>query len=334
MVSIIIVNLNGCEYLKVCFQSLSSLTFNNHEIILVDNASSDDSVEFVKKDYPEIKIIENKENLGFAEANNIGAKETKGEYLLFLNNDTKVKPDFLNKLVSRMEEDFTIGVCQGKLLIMDNPKKFEAIGAYLTFTGFLKHIGLNEIDRDQYNQEREIFSSRGACMLIRRNIFERIGGFDKDFFAYFEESDVAWRVWLAGYRIIYIPQSVIYHKMGATTQNLAFSFIQYHSYKNRICSLIKNPELKNLFFLLPFHLFLCLTLVFVSLLCLKDGRAGAILKAIVWNIKHLRATLQKRRFVQSQIRKVRDREIFSRVGVRIPFTQFWGSMKWFVNKGW
>lgn len=338
LVSIIIVNLNGCRHLKICLKSLQSMIFKDYEVILVDNASSDSSVAFVRKNYPSVKIIENKENLGFAEANNIGAKEAKGEHLLFLNNDTKTKPDFIDKLVSRMEEDSTIGMCQGKLLLMDEPDRLDVLGGYLTFSGFLKHIGLNlgdyEIDRGQHNQEKEVFSPRGACMLIRRNLFEKLGGFDKDFFAYFEETDLAWRVWLAGYRIVYIPRSVIYHKVGATTQNLSFSFIQYHSYKNRICSLIKNLELKNLFLLLSFHLFLCFASILFSLFCLKIKWAGAILRAIGWNTRYLKATLRKRRFVQSQIRKVRDRDIFSRVGARIPLTQFWVSIKWFVKKGW
>ena len=171
-------------------------------------------------------------------------------------------------------------------------------------------------------------------MLIRHSLFKRIGGFDEDFFAYFEETDLAWRVWLAGYRVVFVPQSVIYHKVGATAQNLAFSFIQYHSYKNRICSLIKNLELKNLFLLLPFHLFLCFALILISLFCFRIKRAGARLRAIGWNIRHSGKTLEKRRFVQSQIRKVEDRDIFSRGGAKIPFTQFWGSMKWFVQRGW
>jgi len=334
LISAIIVNWNGKKHLSYCLSSLEKIDYPNFEVILVDNGSTDGSVEYVEKNFSQVKIIRNQKNLGFAEANNIGAKEARGEYLLFLNNDTRVIPNFLDKLVLRMEEDATIGMCQGKLLLMDEPGKLDVLGGYLTSTGFLKHIGLNGTDRGQYNQEREIFSPRGACMMIQHSLFERLGGFDKDFFAYFEETDLAWRVWLAGYRIVYIPQSVVYHKVGATTQSLSFSFIQYHSYKNRIRSLIKNLELKNLFLLLSFHIFLCLALVFISLLCLKPKRARAISRAIGWNIKHIKATLRKRRFVQSQIRKVRDKDVFSRVGAKIPFTQFWGSMKWFVKKGW
>lgn len=334
LVSIIVLNMNGKRYLENCMKSLSNISYPNYEMILVDNASTDDSVDFIRKNYPEVKIIKNKENLGFAEASNIGVKESKGEYLLFLNNDTKVEPDFLDKLVLRIEKDSTIGMCQSKLLLMDDPKRLDAVGSYFTPSGFLDHVGLGEEDRGQYDQEREIFSPKGACMIIRRSLFERLGGFDKDFFAYFEESDLAWRVWLAGYRIVYVPQSVIYHRVGATTQNLSFPFIQYHSYKNRICSLIKNLGRKKLFPLLSFHLFLCSALVLASLLCLKPKRAGAILRAMGWNISHIKTTLQKRRVAQSQVRKVRDKDIFSRVGAKIPFTQFWGSMKWFIKKGW
>lgn len=334
LVSIIVVNWNGKKHLSYCLSSLKRINYPKFEVILVDNNSNDGSVEFVRENFPKVKIIQNKTNLGFAEANNIGTRKAKGKHLLFLNNDTKIKPNFLDKLVSRMEEDSTIGMCQSKLLLMDEPTKLDVSGGYLTSTGFLKHIGLDEIDRGQYNQEKEIFSPRGACMLIRCDLVKRIGGFDKDFFAYFEETDLAWRVWLAGYRIVYIPRSVIYHKVGATTRNLSFSFIQYHSYKNRICSLIKNLELKNVFLLLTFHLFLCFVLALASLFYLKYKRARAILRAIGWNIRHLGATLRKRKVIQSQIRKVRDRDIFSRVGAKISFTQFWSSMKWFVKKGW
>lgn len=334
LVSIIIAHYNNLNYLTNCLESLRKVVFKDFEIIVVDNGSTDNSVKFIKERYDDVNLIENKVNLGFAEANNIGFLNSKGKYILFLNNDTRVEPDFLSSLVTRMKEDPTIGMCQSKLLLLDNPKRLDTIGTCFTSTGFLKHIGLDEEDRGQYNREREIFSPKGACMMIHRSLFERLGGFDKDFFAYFEESDLAWRVWLAGYRIIYIPQSVVYHRIGATTQYLSFLFIQYHSYKNRLCSLIKNLEQKNLVLLLPSHLSLCVALSLVSLVYLEPKRATAVLKAIGWNIRHLKATLRKRKVVQSQIRKVRDKDVFSRVGARIPFTQFWKFIKWFVKEGW
>ncbi len=332
LVSIIVVNYNGKRHLETCINSLQNIAYPRYEILLVDNASNDDSVDFVRNNFPQVKIIKNKANLGYAEANNIGAKESKGKYLVFLNNDIKAEPNFLNELITEMEKDSSIGMCQGKVFLMDNPKNLDSIGTYFTSAGFLRHIGLKEEDRGQYDQKREIFSPKGVCIVINRNLFEKIEGFDNDFFVYFEESDLAWKVWLAGYRVLYIPQSVIYHKVAATSLTFPFFFIQYHSYKNRMCSLVKNLEFKNLLLFLPFHFLLCFGLILVSLCCLEYKQANTILKAIGWNIRHLKLTLRKRRFVQSRIRKVRDRAIFSRVKAKIPFTQFVKLTKWFIKE--
>lgn len=333
LVSIIIPHHINLAQLEVCLASLKNLTYPNFEIILVDNNSATDLGQYVKQAYLNIKLVKNKENLGYAYANNIGAKYANGKYILFLNDDTKVKPDFLEPLIAKMENNPSIGIVQSKLLQMNEEKKFDIIGGYLTRIGFLRPICLEgEEDKGQYDKIEEIFSPRGASIMTNRDLFNELGGFDNDFFAYFEETDFAWRVWLAGYKVIFVPESVVYHKGGGTTQSLPFCFIQYHSFKNRICSLIKNLESKNLFLNLSLHLCLCFALVLVSSLCLKHKRVRVVLNAIYWNIKHFNTTLQKRRIIQYQIRKIRDRDIFFHVGARVPFIQFWHSTKWFINK--
>lgn len=322
LVSIIIVNWNGKKFLKKCFSSLEKINYPNYEIILVDNGSTDGSVEYIKKNFPQVKIIQNKENLGFAEANNIGYQQAKGKYILLLNNDTEVTPDFLNRLVTVLKSDEKIGVVQPKILLSSQPSKIETVGSYLTSTGFLYHFGWEkDAKKPKYNLRQEIFSARGACMLIKKEVVEKVGLFDKDFFAYFEETDFCWRTWLAGYKIIYVPNSVICHKGGGTASRISLPFIDYHSFKNRICTLIKNLELKNLLKILPLHLLLCLGISFFFFLKGELKHGFAILRGIGWNIKNLRKNWQKRRIVQRQIRKIPDKELLPKIKrkVRPPY---------------
>jgi GT2 family glycosyltransferase len=160
LVSIIIVNWNGRQYLSECFSSLKKQEYTDTEVIFVDNASTDDSVEFIRKHYPRTKIIENTKNLGFAGANNIGFHQAKGELVLFLNNDTRVTKTFLTELVRVVLSSPKIAGAQGKMLLMDQPERLDSVGAYLTRTGFLYHYGLAkkrlckvwEVDSDSYSQ--------------------------------------------------------------------------------------------------------------------------------------------------------------------------------------
>ena len=321
LVSIIIVNWNGKEYLTDCLNSLQNISYPNYEIILVDNASTDEYVEYVKDNFPEILIIKNKKNLGYAEANNKGVHKANGEYILFLNNDTTVKSDFITELVKVMESDPGIGVCQSKILLMDNPKRLDCVGAYLTLSGFLYHLGWGKLD--DYNKVIEVFSSKGACMLSKREVLDKVGLFDEDFFAYFEETDLCWRVWLAGYKILFVPSSIIYHKVGATSSRMPSSFIQFHSFKNRICSLIKNLETINLLKILPVHLLFCIGGIFIYLSKLEFKTSLAIVKAILWNIKNVGNTLKKRSLVQRKIRKISDVSIMPIIMKKADFRYYY-----------
>lgn len=331
LVSIIIVNWDGKDLLKTCLNSLRKQNYKKIEIILVDNASVDGSVEWVKKYFPKVKIIINEKNLGFAEANNIGYAEAIGEYILFLNNDTKVTKNFLSALLPVLKRK-NVGGVQSKILFMDDPKRLDGVGSFLTWTGFLYHRGIYAINSPVYNKEMDIFSPKGACMCFKKNILEKVlvDGeiFDKRYFAYFEETDLAHRVWLLGYKIIYVPESLIYHKYGATSQRLLKPFIEYHSYKNRVCSYIKNLSLKNLLLMLPVHLIICqgLSLIF---LVKKPPIFFSIEKALWWNLINFKETLLKRNIIQNKIRKLKDDIIFPEI-LRSP------GWKYFLShlKGW
>ena len=313
LVSIIIVNWNGKNFLPKCLSSLFTQDYKNFELIFVDNASIDGSVDYVHKNYSKAKVIVNKKNLGYAEGNNIGYKKAKGDYVLFLNNDTKVTKNFLTELVSVLESDSEIGGAQSKLLLMDSPSKLDCVGAYLTLTGFLYYYGIFKRNSSLYNSQIYLYTAKGASMIFKRNVLEKIKLkgrlLDERYFAYFEETDMCHRVWLAGYKIVFAPNSIIYHKMGGTSMKLNNTFVQYHSFKNRINCYIKNLGIWQLIKILPIHLLVC-EIYALSLLRYKPSLALSIQKSIMWNVLNLKETLKLRKIVQRKIRKQKDKEIF------------------------
>ena len=329
LVSIIIVNWNGLRWLPDCFGSLAAQNYQNYEIIFVDNASKDESVPWVKKNYPDTMIIVNKENLGFADANNVGFKKARGEYVLFLNNDTRVTKTFLTELVEVCKKDKTIAGVQSKILLMDSPDTHDSVGAFLTPTGFLYHYGFGQKNGKKYDKQIELYTAKGACMMFKKQVLDTvsIAGniFDPDYFAYFEESDMCHRVWLAGYRIVYAYQSVIYHKMGATSSSMNNAFIQYHSFKNRIRTYLKNYDAVNLLKILPVHLILCEGFAAVALLKGKFALSWAVQRAMFWNLVHLPATLRLRRIIQRKMRKRSDSELETHI-TRRPALRYYAGL--------
>lgn len=314
LVSIIIANWNGGEIFKTCLNSLNKLNYPNWELILVDNGSSDGSENFIVhyRQIKHYKLIRNKTNLGFAQANNQGYEISSGKYILLLNNDTKVEPDFLTKLICKIEQDSQIGVIQPKIALIDKLSYLDNVGAYLTLTGFLEHWGFMEKDGPEFSKEREIFSAKGACMLIRKKVINETGLFDRDFVSYMEETDFCWRVWLAGYKVVFYPKAKIYHKVGFSSKKQNQIFVNFHSFKNRLISLIKNLEVRNLLLIGSVHVFLILLLSFYYLFKFQFNKTGMIWSAIFWNIKNFPITFQKRQRIQ-EIRKKSDGQIFPRI---------------------
>lgn len=316
-VSVIIVNWNGLHWLQGCLPTLSKQTHTALEIIVVDNGSTDGSVSWVRKHYPKAKVIVNAENLGFSHANNIGYKKATGSYVLFLNNDTKTTRTFIARLVQVLESDRAIGGAQSKILLMDKPDTHDSVGAFLTPTGFLYHYGFGKKNIPKYDAQIDLYTAKGACMIFKKSVLKKVevDGWilDPDYFAYFEESDMCHRILLAGYRIVYVHDSVIYHKMGATSSSMNNDFIQYHSFKNRIRSYIKNLSLLSALFILPVHLLLCEAFSLASLAKGKFALAVAIQKSIFWNISHIGDSLRMRAYIQKTVRKIPDSQYFSRV---------------------
>lgn len=328
LVSVVIVNWNGGEVFQECLSSLSKIDYPNWELIVVDNGSTDGSEDLVRNIRPPkgLRTILNNKNLGFAPANNQGVEVVTGKYVLLLNNDTKVEKDFLIKMVARMEEDADLGVIQPKIYLMDKSDHLDNAGSFLTRIGFLHHWGFMKKDSPEFGTEREIFSAKGACMLIRKKVVDKVGLFDNDFVSYFEESDFCWRVWLAGYKILFYPDSRIYHKLGFTIRKLDVSKINYHYYKNRICSLIKNLGPGNLLPVLFSHLFISLGIIFIFLIRLKLKSVYMIIKAITWNVTHLSNTLDKRNLIQKR-RLVSDKVLFKKLSRPIDYRKYWDDFR-------
>lgn len=326
LVSIIIVNWNGGEVFKNCLSSLSKIDYPNWELVVVDNGSTDGSDSEAEKLIKLTKIIRNKKNVGFARANNQGVEIAKGKYILLLNNDTKVEPDFLTKLVDRIETDSTLGVVQPKICNMRKPGYLDNAGSFPTRLGFFHHWGFLEKDGKEFEREKEIFSAKGACILIRRDVVEKLGLFDPDFISYFEETDFCWRVWLSGWRVLFYPKAKIHHMVGYTIRRLDVGNINFHHYKNRISSLIKNLEIGNLLIILPLHLFFSFGIASFFLLRLKFKNFGMIISAMLWNVFNLGKILEKRKKIQV-LRKVSDKELFDKLMWPISWRRFFADLK-------
>lgn len=321
-VSIIILNWNGEKYLRRCLESVINSSYPSKEILVVDNASSDDSITIIRE-FPEIRLIQNPTNLGFAQGNNLGYQHSTGDYIYFLNNDTYVEPDFLEPLVKAFESDQDLGGVQSKIYLPNEDNRLDNVGGYLTWTGFLYHYGFRKLDGSKYQRELEIFSAKGAGMCFKREVIEKVGLFDEDFWAYFEETDFCWRVWLAGYKIKFMPESKIYHLLAASFRTVPAHSVVFHNYKNRLCSLTKNLSAPYLLIILPLQLAFLNLISCIYFLRLNFRQSAAVQLAIFWNILHLPATLVKRTFIQTKIRQTSDRNLFIRIMRNPRLLYYW-----------
>jgi len=307
----VILNYNGAGFIERCLESVLETDSLFFEVIFVDNASTDGSVDTAKElfeENPYIRIILNDENLGFAKGNNLALEHAKGDYIVFLNNDTEVAKNWLKELVDVLKSSPRIGAVQPKLLKLHDHKRIDSTGGFFDFLGYAYVRGEGELDKRQYDHSREIFYADGASLAIKRSAIDetRLNGavFDPDYFAYYEDSDLCWRLRLRGYRIVFVPTSVVYHARSAS-KGLPLK-LAFHSTKNHIATLIKNYGLGKL----VKYIFPLLTFESVrALVFLKWRRLGhfwAMMRAILWNLKNLKKTWKKRQIVQYLIRKTPD----------------------------
>lgn len=311
-VSIIIANYNGKKWLKDCLGSLTSQKFNKpFEIILVDDASTDGSAEYVKKNFPQVQVITLHEEKGYTGANNIGVEYARGDYVIFVNPDTRVEKDWLKELVKTIESNSRVGAAQSKLLFLDEPKHIQSAGNFIDFYGNVYIRGIMEEDKGQFDKNDVISYASGCALIIRRDFFRKIGMFDPAYFVYSEDADLSWRIWLAGYKVMFACKSVVYHKgtivyrkgrMEPETRPL----IRFHQTKNKIATLLKNYNMKNIvkYVQVPVLIYLRETLYYIVKRRLDT--ATALAKGVLWNLKNLKYIWKKRLWIKYNLRKVSD----------------------------
>lgn len=244
-VSIIIVNYNGKHFLDDCLTALQTQTYPRirTEVILVDNGSSDGSIEHLRRHYPWVRLLVAGKNLGFALGNNEGIRMAKGQLIAFLNNDTVVQSRWLEALVEAIEEDPKIGGVTSKILFRNAPEMINSVGLNLYRDGRGGDRGFRQPDLGQFDQAADVFAGCGASLMVRREMLDDIGLFDERFFMYCEDLDLAWRAHFRGWRFRYTPHSVLYHVHCGSSGEWSPFFV-YHAERNRVFANLKNASFR------------------------------------------------------------------------------------------
>lgn len=216
LISVIVLNWNGIRFLERCLGSLASQTYASLEIIVVDNASTDGSAGLVREKFPQVKLIVNETNLGFAGGNNVGIRASRGRYIMILNNDTHIDPRCVEELKGAIEKNEKYGACASKVLLRPEENLIDSAGIVVGMDGL--SIGRGRLEPgDRYDEETEVFFASGCACLFRREMLEDIGLYDGDFFAYAEDTDMGWRARLAGWKCNYAPRALVYHLHSASS---------------------------------------------------------------------------------------------------------------------
>lgn len=240
LVSIIILNYNGKDYIEECLDSVLNQTYKTIEIIVVDNASKDGSKEILKKKYlSKIILIENDTNIGFAEGNNIALKKANGEFIAVLNNDAVADSRWIQELIAAVYRSVpSFGMWASKILFYYNRNMIDTAGHLIYPDGLNRGRGKGEIDKGQFDNEEEVFYPSGCAALYRKEMINKIDFFDPDFFAYGDDTDIGLKARVAGWKCLYVPTAVVYHRSSATVGRYS-PMKAYLVERNRVWILIK-----------------------------------------------------------------------------------------------
>lgn len=250
-VSVIIPNYNGMAYLDGVLSTLEKQTISNYEVILVDNGSDDGSSAFVASHYPWVHMIELPENFGFCKAVNEGIRQARSNYVLLLNNDIEVEEDFLEEMVAALRRHKKAFSCAARMIQFHDRDKLDDAGNYYCALGWGYARGKGK-DIHTYEKEEKIFSSCAGAAIYRKKVFEKIGYFDEDHFAYLEDMDIGYRARLYGYENWYAPKAVVYHVGSGTSGSRYNQFKTRYSSRNNIYMIYKNMPFLQILLNLPF----------------------------------------------------------------------------------
>jgi hypothetical protein len=305
-VTVVVPNWNGERFLDTCLSSLRRQSFKDFEVVLADNGSTDGSVEFVARNFPEVRIVRLPENRGFSAAVNAGIKASPAaEHVVLLNNDTEVDPGWLEALVEAADRHPEAGLFASKLVDFRNRRQLDGAGDALRASGLPYRLGHGEVDRGQFDRETFVFSACAAAALYRSSLFGEIGLFDEDFFAYCEDADVSFRAQLAGHGCLYVPRSVVYHVGSVSTGGKRSATATRLGARNSVSLLVKNLPLSAVPHVLPFFV---LEQVGRLLVAAATGSLRAQLRGLSEARRHLPLMLKKRRQIQGE-KRVSDGEI-------------------------
>ena len=256
-IAVVILNWNGRKFLQEFLPSVENTTYANMELVIADNGSTDDSLDFISQQYPKIRVIRMSKNLGFAKGYNEALKQVEADYYVLLNSDVEVAPGWLEPMARLLESDPSIAACQPKILSFHTRDLFEyagGAGGWLDKYGYPFAKGrifdICEKDHGQYDQQEPIFWASGAALFIRSSVFKNVKGFDEYFFAHQEEIDLCWRIQLAGHKIYSCPQSVVYHVGGGTLPR-GNTLKTYLNFRNNLIMLSKNLPVSKKLWVMP-----------------------------------------------------------------------------------
>jgi GT2 family glycosyltransferase len=308
-IAVMILNFNGKHLLEKCLNSVLKTNYPSFEVFVIDNSSTDDSVKFIKEHYPMVKIIAFDSNYGFCKAYNMAIASVGHPYIAFLNNDTEVDPGWLKELADSMFANKSVAIAGSKLLIFNNRSRLDHAGTVISPIGGGFKIGFLCKDEEDFNHKSFSAAACGASMLVKSDVFRKLCGLDELFYAYSEDLDLGWRSWLYGYEVLYVPQSIVYHMLGASwgssfdgsTSPKKVFFI----HRNMLITSIKNFDFTNLFFALIFHFAFSF---FKTLLYLRrrlPRHSLSVMRVYYWVLLNVKTLVKKRRCIQKN-RVVQD----------------------------
>lgn len=301
--SVVIPNWNGQRFLADCLDALRGQTLADIEVILVDNASTDGSQDFVRTRYPEVRLIELKENRGFTGACNAGMEAAEGAYIALLNNDTEVASDWAEQVARAFESHSDAGIVASKMLLFDQRDRLHTAGDFFTTDGRAGNRGAWQWDKGQYDRGEYVFSACGGSAVYRQSMLAEIDTLDDDFFFLLEDVDLAWRAQLAGYKVWYEPLAIVYHHLSATGGGVTASF---HDGRNGIWLIAKNMPASLLRKYGRRILARQLALLWQSLKSWRGREARARIRGMIAGALSIRGALKKRKRIQAAKRVADD----------------------------